>query len=182
MLPLFLIMGAPATGKSTVARALMGRFTHGLHIPVDDLRHMVVSGLADMGDIGAETSDELYLQLRLAHEAAACVALTYRQAGFAVALDDFWFGDAPEADYTRILGSELHQIILRPSRAAALARLAARGTDGESMKLILAEAITEVDEALELHSKTDWHVIDSTSLSVEDTVNRILHATRTLPT
>ena len=45
-LPLFLITGAPGVGKSVTAEALMRRFPFGLHIPVDDLREWVVSGIA----------------------------------------------------------------------------------------------------------------------------------------
>ena len=177
--PIYLIMGTPAAGKSTVARALMGRFTHGLHIPVDDVRHMVVSGLADMGP--ERYSDEVTRQLLLAHEAAARIAQTYGQAGFAVALDDFWFGDAPGADYVRILGPELHRVILRPSRTTALERLAARGAGSESFRGMLAMGIAEVDDALERHPKVGWRTIDSSDLSVEETVDRILHETQTTP-
>jgi adenylate kinase family enzyme len=48
MQPIFLILGSPAAGKSTVSKALLQRFERGFHIPVDDFRHMVVSGLSDM--------------------------------------------------------------------------------------------------------------------------------------
>ena len=43
-----LILGMPAAGKSTVARALMARFARGLHLPVDDLRNIVVSGRTEL--------------------------------------------------------------------------------------------------------------------------------------
>lgn len=174
----FLILGPPAAGKSTVARALMRRFTRGVHIPVDDVRHMVTSGLVDMS---FEFSDELFAQLALAHEAAALMARTYTRGGFAVALDDFWFGAHPEADYARVLGPDLHLVLLRPQRPAALARLSARGTDGDSFRPLLEQAIAFVDDELERHPKTGWHVIDSTRLTVEETVDAILHATGVQP-
>ncbi|GAA0508783.1 AAA family ATPase [Deinococcus depolymerans] len=174
----FLIMGPPAAGKSTVAQALMRRFTRGVHIPVDDVRHMVVSGLVDMS---FEFSDELLAQLALAHEAAALMARTYTRGGFTAALDDFWFGAHPEADYARVLGPDLHLVLLRPQRAAALARLSARGTDGDSFRPLLEQAIAFVDDELERHPKTGWHVIDSTRLTVEETVDAILHATGVQP-
>ena len=63
MTPIFLVMGTPASGKSTVSRALMQRFECGSHIPVDDLRHMVVSGLTDTG---FDLASELLEQIRLA--------------------------------------------------------------------------------------------------------------------
>jgi tRNA uridine 5-carbamoylmethylation protein Kti12 len=71
MQPIFLIMGTPASGKSTVAKALMQRFERGLHIPVDDLRHLVVAGLSDMA---FEIPPETLRQLRLARESASVMA------------------------------------------------------------------------------------------------------------
>ena len=174
----FLIMGPPAAGKSTVAQALMRRFPRGVHIPVDDLRHMVASGLVDMS---FEVDDELLAQLALAHEAAALMARTYTRAGFAAALDDFWFGEQPEAHYQRVLGTGLHCVLLRPQRAAVLERLAARGTDGDGFRPLLEQAVALVDDELERHPKTGWHVIDSTRLTVEQTVDAILHATGVQP-
>ena len=44
--PLFLITGAPGARQSVTAAALMRRFPFGLHIPVDDLREWVVSGIS----------------------------------------------------------------------------------------------------------------------------------------
>ena len=44
-----LITGTPGAGKSVTAAALMRRFPFGLHIPVDDLREWVVSGISAPG-------------------------------------------------------------------------------------------------------------------------------------
>ena len=46
MSPIFLISGTPASGKSSVSLALMRRFARGVHLAVDDLREMVISGIA----------------------------------------------------------------------------------------------------------------------------------------
>jgi len=45
MSPMFLVIGSPAVGKSTTSRALAARFHKSVHIPVDNVRDMVVSGL-----------------------------------------------------------------------------------------------------------------------------------------
>ena len=63
-LPLFLITGAPGAGKSATAAALMRRFPFGLHIPVDDLREWVVSGISQPVP---EFTEETGRQFRLAH-------------------------------------------------------------------------------------------------------------------
>ena len=83
--PLFLITGAPGAGKSVTAAALMRRFPFGLHIPVDELREWVVSGISQPVP---EFTEETGRQFRLARGAAAQVAALYADAGFAVAIDD----------------------------------------------------------------------------------------------
>src|SRR5687768_7874585 len=82
-MPLFLITGPPAAGKTTISRALMQRFERGLHIEVDVIREWVVKGIAHPADWTAETE----LQFELAENAATDVAKRYLDAGFAVAVD-----------------------------------------------------------------------------------------------
>ncbi|HRL14538.1 MAG TPA: hypothetical protein PKX07_21830, partial [Aggregatilineales bacterium] len=87
MNPIYVVVGPPAVGKSTTSRALAARFPKSIHIPVDDLRNMVVSGLMLPG---AVWSDGLAQQITLARTSAASMALAYHTAGFAVVIDDFW--------------------------------------------------------------------------------------------
>ena len=183
MQPIFLIMGTPACGKSTVAKALASCFALGLHIPVDDLRHMVTSGIADMDFSSEEAAHATGVQIRLAREAASHMARLYQGAGFAVAIDDFWFEDVPdtfmqlgfhgvpETHYQ--LGSGVHKIVLLPSVEVTLARLRGRqsGSGG------LADVISFLNPMIQAHPKTGWHVVDSSDLSVEQTVDRILEVT-----
>jgi hypothetical protein len=171
MQPIFLIMGTPASGKSTVAKALMQRFERGLHIRVDDLRHMVVAGLSDMA---FEIPPETFRQLRLARESASVMARMYSDEGFAVAIDDFWFGDTPDEDYNRKISRRITRVLLLPNLETTIERLHARNPDEGSFKLILERAIRGVCADIEAHPKTGWHVIDSSLLSVEQTVDCIL--------
>jgi len=85
--PIFLVVGAPAVGKSTVSRALARSFERGVHIPVDDLRDMVAAGRILPSP---EWSTGLVEQISLARRSALAMASRYAQAGFAVVLDDFW--------------------------------------------------------------------------------------------
>lgn len=170
---MFLIMGAPASGKSTISRALASRFERGLHVPVDELRHMVVAGVSDMS---FEWSDALALQLRLARETASNMALVYSGAGFAVAIDDFWHGDTPDADYNS-LGEELHRILLFPALEVTLERLSRRNPAEGEFKTVLEKAIRYTHEAIEGRPLDGWHVVDSSLLSVEETVDRIFELT-----
>jgi hypothetical protein len=81
--PIFVLTGPPAGGKSTISVELMRRFEFGLHIPVDDLREWVVSGIAH--PVG--WTDETTRQFSLAEQSAADLAVRYNDAGFAVAID-----------------------------------------------------------------------------------------------
>ncbi|MES1227018.1 MAG: AAA family ATPase [Armatimonadota bacterium] len=81
--PIYILVGAPAVGKSSLAVALMKRFPLGVHVPVDDLREFVVSGIAH--PVG--WTDETTRQFRLAEQNACDMARRYQDAGFAVAID-----------------------------------------------------------------------------------------------
>ena len=78
------LTGAPAAGKTVLARALLQRYPRGIHIPVDDLRDWVVSGFAGPSP---EWGEETQLQFRLAEAAACDIAIRYQDAGFAVVID-----------------------------------------------------------------------------------------------
>jgi adenylylsulfate kinase-like enzyme len=171
MQPIFLIMGTPASGKSTVSKALMQRFERGLHIPVDDLRHLVVAGLSDMA---FEIPPETYRQLRLAREAASVMARMYSDEGFAVAIDDFWLGEHPDEDYNRKISRRVTRVLLLPNLKTTLERLHARNPDEGSFKKILEPAICSLQAGIQAHPKTGWLVIDSSNLNVEQTVDLIL--------
>jgi hypothetical protein len=168
MQPIFLVMGTPASGKSTVSRALMQRFERGLHIPVDDLRHMVVSGLADKSFGVSPALD----QLRLARASAAHMALSYSDAGFAVAIDDFWHVELRDGDYNPIIGNRVQRILLLPNLEVTLNRL--RSRDGSTDHF--EQAIRFVHHAIETRPEllTGWHVVDSSELSIDETVDCIL--------
>ena len=86
MSELFVVVGAPAVGKSTASKAVCIEFARSLHIPVDDLRDMVVSGHAMPGEAW---SVELAQQVTLARGAALDMAARYRDDGFTVVIDDF---------------------------------------------------------------------------------------------
>jgi chloramphenicol 3-O-phosphotransferase len=86
MTHIFLLVGAPAVGKSSTARALATHFQKSIHISVDSLRDMVVAGLVHPSH---NWSQALIEQLRLARTSASQMALAYTKADFVVVIDDF---------------------------------------------------------------------------------------------
>ncbi|MEO8285818.1 MAG: AAA family ATPase [Chloroflexota bacterium] len=171
--PIFLLTGTPGAGKTSVSNALMKRFPFGLHIPVDNLREWVVSGLADPVPVWtAETTR----QFRLARNAAAHTARLYADAGFAVVIDDvIWPHEAAELFEEPLEPHALHKVLLRPDLDSAQARNATRTNksyDTEGLRGLI-EVVHDAMLPSE-YEAAGWAVVDSTHLSLEETVDEIL--------
>lgn len=170
---LFMITGPPGAGKSTVATALMQRFPFGIHVPVDDLRDWVVSGIAYPGQV---RSEEATRQVALARRGAAYLTRLYAEAGFAVAIDDTLVrAEALDLYLQTLQGCLLHQIMLRPRLDVALARNMER-THMNYDKHVLAQVIPRVYHEMDTHNTAarGWRMIDNSTLSVAETVETIL--------
>ena len=171
--PIFLLTGTPGAGKSSIANRLMRRFPFGLHIPVDDLREWVASGLADPVPVW---TDETTRQFTLARRAACYTARLYADAGFAVVVDDVIFPDEAEELFAAPLsGYFLHKFLLQPNVEAALLRNAHR-TNKSYNTASLVELIRTIHNMMPASAYVEkgWTVIDSTHLGVEETVDAIL--------
>ena len=171
---IFLITGAPGAGKSVTAAALMRRFPFGLHIPVDDLREWVVSGISQPVP---EFTEETGRQFRLARGAAAQVAALYADAGFAMAVDDVIHEPDAEALVALLAPRTVHKIFLQPTLDVARARNADR-TNKDFDTAVLAEAIRGNHRSLGEQNRADlgWTIIDNSELNVEQTVDAILES------
>lgn len=174
MNPIFLVVGPPAVGKSTTSRALAARFPQSLHIPMDDLRNMVVSGIALPG---AVWSAELVQQVSLARATAAYMAIAYQAAGFVVVLDDFWDYDHL-SDYQALFSHpDLRRVVLYPGQAQAHQRNLQRSGESpgrdyidEGIRLVYQQLNAVVPQL----EQEGWLIMDTTALSVEETVTAIL--------
>ena len=172
--PIFIIIGPPAVGKSTTSRAIAAHFPKSIHIPVDNFRDMVVSGLVLPG---AVWSDELAQQISLARSTVVHMALSYQAAGFVVVIDDFWDADLP-LDYKALFNQpNLQKIILRPLQEEAHQRNLNRSGDSPARAYIdggIRSVYEQLNSALPQLQRDGYLIIDTTQLGVEATVAMIL--------
>lgn len=178
MNPIYMIVGPPAVGKSTTSRALASQFPKSIHIPVDDIRMMVVSGLMLPS---AVWSDDLAQQISLARASVAQMALTYQKAGFTVVIDDFW--DANYAsDYHSLLHhgqSSIQKIILYPTQSEAHERNRKRSGDSPARQYIdegIRIVYQQLSPALPHLVQEGWLVMDTTTISIDEIVKHIIQA------
>ncbi len=175
MMPIFLLAGGPAVGKSTTAAALAARFPKSIHIPVDAVRDMVVSGQALPG---ADWSQELVEQLVVARECAVTMALAYHRAGFAVVIDDFWDPNSGLAEYTPLFSHpQACRVLLYPSRDAARDRNRQRSGPGVAADYIddgIRLVYEHLDAVVGNLAAQGWWVLDTSELGLEDVVQEIL--------
>jgi hypothetical protein len=132
---------------------------------------MVVSGVEHPG---AAWGQGLIEQLAVARECVTQMALSYRSAGFTVAIDDFWDPNSKLQEYQRLFQSpNVHRILLYPSRQAAEGRNQKR--DGSPY---ITDGIRSVYENLQVEipslEREGWRIVDTTDMDIEATVRDIL--------
>lgn len=173
--PIFILTGTPASGKSTVAKALLQRFAFGTHIPVDNMRGMVVSGLSN--PIGS-WDEETARQFRVARDGAAALASVYASNGFAVAIDDVIFPPDVDHHYNKLSAHfAVYRIMLRPHLDVARARNAARQTDVDNAQLDkIIPPIYQHFATFNLAelAENGWVILDTSFDSAAETVDRIM--------
>ena len=175
MTTIVLIVGAPASGKSTASRALAACFPKSIAIGVDDLRNMVVSGLVHPS---TEWSHELTEQLHLARQNATAMALCYHAAGYTVIIDDFWDPQTQMSEYSELFAhTAVRRVLLYPSQQKAHAQNLQRSGPGplqayldEGIKIVYADLNNVVGDLIQ----QGWQVLDTTADTVAETVARLL--------
>lgn len=171
--PIWLISGAPGAGKTSVSQTLCRRYPQGVHLPVDVITEFILTG-RERGPAGPRSRP--YFPLVRAN--VARMAAAFADAGYGVVIDDTLIDvDDRIAWYTRELGDRpLRKVLLAPSLEVAASRNATRTTKSAEDNLMLAPVTRELHPLLlaENTPAKGWVVIDSSTLSIEETTDAIL--------
>lgn len=168
-----LITGIQAAGESSVSQRLAERLPRSVHVRGDVFRRFVVNGRSEMG--AANPPAEAVEQLRLRYRLAAMVAQEYAAAGFNVVLQDIAIADDLTYLVDQIEARPLHILVLAPSAATVVDR--DRQRQAERGKVAYKEGdetIHELDRSLRLHTPRLGYWIDTSSLTVDETVDTIV--------
>ena len=170
-LPVLVVTGQLAAGKSSVSRAVLDRFPLGYLVDVDGVREQVTSGLAGPLDWTAETTR----QFGLALDGSAALASVYHRAGFAVAIEGAV--DPAEVDGAlAAVGLLEHRVgvVLHPRLGVALERNRSRTTKSFDTA-VLEEVMVSIDADLAAATvPPGWSVLDTSDEDLAATVERVL--------
>jgi len=164
--PVIVITGIMASGKSTVAQALAERLSPSVHVRGDVFRRMVVSGRADMA---SPPSEEALRQLELRYRLMVQVALSYRDAGFHVICQDVILGEWVERVVAMFGDVPVDVVVLCPRPEVVAMREAGRDKTGYG-----GFTVEELDRSLREGTPRIGRWIDTSDLTVQETVDRIL--------
>lgn len=162
-----LVTGNMAAGKSTVAQALAERLPKCVHLRGDVFRRMIVTGRAEMS---FELSPAAEAQLQLRYDLSAMAARRYCEAGFSVVYQDVLIGPALGVAVAALHPHPLSVVVLCPSAEVVACRENGRSKRGYADQA----ALHAFDQVLRFETPRIGYWLDSSSLTVEETVERIV--------
>lgn len=109
---IWLVTGAQASGKSTVADLLARRFERGVHIRGGQFYRWAVRGWVHVGD---RDEHEVRRLLDLRYRLSAQVACEYAAAGFTTIVQDNIYGVDVERWLDEVSAYTPHLVVLRPN-------------------------------------------------------------------
>ena len=172
-MPVMLITGIQAAGKSSVAQAVAERLDRSVHLRGDVFRKMIVNGRASMGP--ADPPDDAVRQLRLRYRLAAQAADGYAEAGFTAVLQDIVLGSHLTEMVAAIRTRPLYVVVLAPRPAVVGQREAARHlARGKIAYKPGDEGPAELDAHLRQETPRIGLWLDTSKQSLSQTVEELL--------
>ncbi|MFC5906543.1 AAA family ATPase [Streptacidiphilus monticola] len=168
-----LVTGVMASGKSTVAQALAERLPRSVHLRGDAFRRMVVNG-REAARPGA--GEEALRQLTLRYRAAAATADLYAHEGWTVVVQDVVVGEQLDVFLGLVRTRPLHVVVLAPRPAVVAAREAARRAERGKIAYGSGWTVEAMDALLREHTPRRGLWLDSSELTVAQTVDSIVAA------
>jgi adenylate kinase family enzyme len=170
MKPFICIITGPAgAGKTTVSDRLAKLFDKSARINVDEMRSMIKSGYVRPYPHTSEAKK----QIKLANKATCQLAKNFVSNGFNVFIDDVVLANSLKAYCKSFEAYSVHMFLLLPKKEVVIKRDTGRRKDQ-----IIGE------RAIELHDKfskikSNWHIIDSSTHTVKQTVTEIFEVIKT---
>jgi adenylylsulfate kinase-like enzyme len=171
MSSVWLITGAQAAGKSTVADLLARHFERGVHVRGYQFARWAVSGWTAFD---ADDADDARRLLDLRYRLSALVADEYAAAGFTTVVQDNIYGADVERWVSSIAARPLNVVVLRPAVTVLSARDEARRL--ERGKVAYRGDYTPARNDADI-ATTPRHVglwLDTSEQSPEESVREIL--------
>jgi chloramphenicol 3-O-phosphotransferase len=162
----FVITGAMASGKSTIAQLLAERFERGVHLRGDTFRRMIVTGREEFLP---NPSQEAIHQLQLRYQISASVADMYAKAGFNVVVQDIIVGPMLKEFIDSIQSNPVYLVVLSPDEKTIKQREEARGKTGYGVW-----TVTQLNQMLQVDTPKIGMWLDTSDLTPEETVEQIL--------
>lgn len=120
----WLVTGAQASGKSTVADLLARQFEHGVHVRGGQFYRWAVRGWVEFDEPGQQREARRLLDLR--YRLSARVAVEYASAGFTCVVQDNIYGSDVATWLAMVQPLTTHLVVLRPDVSTVAARDEAR--------------------------------------------------------
>ncbi len=164
------VTGPPGAGKTTVAGVLASRAERAVVVDGDAFFSAITQGFILPWD------DRSHNQNVTVIKAIGAAVRQYADAGYAVVVDGI-VGPWMLTDFLSLLGEAVvSYVVLRPDRETAMSRAVARGKPW----LVDPDPIAKMYDGFASLGTYEGHVIDSSELDVESTVDHILERQSTL--